>query len=359
MFLFPYQYMDLSNLGELAKYSSGTMHSFPSFNLQKDGPRFEERLVKTLTQTTAFEAVMRIRCTKGMKITNFYGNFFIRGSDLMALPNCDTESVFAFDLAHDEQNLSSNYVTVQAALLYTSSDSERRIRVMTQALPVSSSSAEVIASADTDACCALLAKQALEVALKTSLDNARMRLQQTCVEIIQAAKGGDKQRTVSGYPVPTEQNGGAPEERTIPDNLKLLPLYTLATMKNIAFRGGTDVHPDERVQAHHNLNGMFVSDSKQYIYPRMFSIHNMTSSAGLPTNDTGDDSEGYAGRNRIELPPVVNLSIDRLTSDGVFLLDNGVELYLWVGRTADLNVLSSLFGVHSLDDIDPLQVSIL
>jgi hypothetical protein len=27
--------------------------------------------------------VMRVRCTRGMRISNFYGNFFIRGTDLL------------------------------------------------------------------------------------------------------------------------------------------------------------------------------------------------------------------------------------------------------------------------------------
>lgn len=113
MFIFPYQYMDLASLGELPRFTAGTLRSYVSFNIERDGPRFEEELIKTLTQTTAFEAVMRIRCTKGMRITNFYGNFYIRGSDLLALPNCNTDSVFGFDLAHEEQSLPSNHVTIQ------------------------------------------------------------------------------------------------------------------------------------------------------------------------------------------------------------------------------------------------------
>ncbi|GAX25112.1 protein transport protein SEC24 [Fistulifera solaris] len=362
MYLFPYQYMDLASLGDLPKYTAGTLHSYPSFNLERDGQRFEEQLNKNLTQTTAFEAVMRIRCTKGMKITNFYGNFFIRGQDLMALPNCNTDSVYAFDLAHDDQNLLQSFVTVQAALLYTSSVGERRIRVMTQALPVTSSTSDVIASIDCDACSALMAKQALDFSLKTGLDQARMRMQQVCVEVIRSAKGGDK-RMVSGYAVPPadQSGGGAGEDKSIPDNLQLLPLYTLAMMKNVAFRGGTDVHPDERIQAHHLLNAMYVNDSKHYVYPRMFEIHNMGQSSGLPSEDSVNESDEdrTAGRNRILLPPVANLSVERLTSDGVFLLDNGVEMYLWVGRTADMNVIGSLFGVHSLDDVDPQQVKVL
>lgn len=361
LYLFPYQYMDLASLGDLAKYSAGTMQSFVNFNESKDGPRFQGQLQKNLTQTTAFEAVMRIRCTKGMRITNFYGNFFIRGSDLLALPNCNADSVFGFDLAHDEQTVAASHVTVQAALLYTSSNGERRIRVMTQALPVSSLSSEIVASLDSDACVALMSKQALDVCMKSSLDNARMRLQQVCVELIKTSKGGDK-RTVSGYsvPPPSGQGGGSDDaDKPIPENVSSLPLYTLATMKNVAFRGGTDVHPDERAQSHYTLNSMWVDQTKVFVHPRLFAIHEMEAHAGLPVEgNNGVPADRVAGRNRILLPAAIPLTVDRLSSNGIFLLDNGVEMYLWVGRTADMNVMASLFGVHSLDEMDPQQVRV-
>ena len=32
------------------------------------------------------QAVMRIRCSKGLRISTFHGHFFIRSSDLLALP---------------------------------------------------------------------------------------------------------------------------------------------------------------------------------------------------------------------------------------------------------------------------------
>jgi len=357
MFLFPYQYMDLAALGELAKYTAGSMHSYPMFQKEQDGPRFEAQLKQILTQKTAFESVMRIRCTKGMRITNFYGNFYIRGTDLMALPNCNHDSVFGFDLVHEDPNLAASHVTVQAALLYTSSEGERRIRVMTQAIPVTGLLTEVVASVDADAATCLMAKQAVELVLKSGLDNARMRMQQVCVEMIRAAKEGDK-RTVSGYSVPGQQQQNT-AEKPIPKNLKLFPLYALATMKNVAFRGGTDVHPDQRVQAYYLVNELFVTDMKHFVYPRMFSLHEMEPTAGLPSPTAGDaDPETIAGRDCIQLPPVVDLSVERLSSNGVFLLDNGVEMYLWVGSSADLNIVGSLFGVHSLDDIDPMQIKV-
>lgn len=354
LYLFPYQYMDLASLGDIAKYTAGSLHSYVNFNQPRDGERFEAQLHKSLVQPTAFESVMRIRCTKGMRITNFYGHFFIRGTDLLALPNCNAESVFGFDLAHEEQSVAaSSYITVQAALLYTSSDGERRIRVMTQALPTTAVHSEMIAAVDPEACCTLLAKQGLDVGIKSSLDNARMRLQQVCVEMIKAGKEGDR-RVVSGYAVPPpsaqQQADNDGEEKPIPDNLAQLPLYTLAMMKNVAFRGGTDVHPDERMQAHFLVQNMYVDASMTYMVPKLFAIHSMDSRAGLATD------EGGVGRNRIRLPPTVRLSVESLSSDGVFLLDNGVEMFLWVGRTADMSVVASLFGVHTLEDMDVQQV---
>ena len=365
MFLFPRAYIDVASLGDLPKLTAGTLRTYPGFNYDTDGPRFESELCRTLTQTTAFEAVMRIRCTRGMRISNFYGNFFVRGTDLLALPNCNADSTFAFDLVHDEQTLNSSFVTVQSALLYTSSEGERRIRVVTQALPITNLASDVIQSVDADALTALLAKQGLDIAIKSNLDNARGKLQQVCVDVIRASKEGDKPRTISGYAAPPpmhqqQQQGQEDEKKPVPENLKLLPLYTLALMKNVALRGGTDIHPDERVHAMHRLMNMWVTDSKHFVYPRMFSLHDMSSNAGLPSNTepAEGEEEKYAGQDCIELPKVLNLTVDRLASNGIFLLDNGLDMFLWVGRSSDPSILNSLFGTNSLEGIDMSQVKL-
>ena len=38
---------------------------------------------------------MRIRCSTGLRISAFFGHFFIRSTDLLALPACDTDKVCA------------------------------------------------------------------------------------------------------------------------------------------------------------------------------------------------------------------------------------------------------------------------
>ena len=87
MFLFPSQYIDVATLSELSKVTAGTTYTYVGYNPSAHGNQFGSQLHRRLTQGTAFESVLRIRCTKGMRISNFHGNFFIRGTDLLALPN--------------------------------------------------------------------------------------------------------------------------------------------------------------------------------------------------------------------------------------------------------------------------------
>lgn len=77
------------------------------------GAKYEHDLHHVLTRATAFEAVMRVRATRGIRFSNFYGNYFVRGTDLLALPNCTADSSFSLDMAYDEAVLSAQAVTIQ------------------------------------------------------------------------------------------------------------------------------------------------------------------------------------------------------------------------------------------------------
>ncbi len=60
----------------------------------------------------------------------------------------------------------------------------------------------------------------------------------------------------------------------------------------------------------------------------------------------------------IQLPPRLNLSSEKLDRSGVFLLDNGLELLLWIGRATPPEILDSLLGQPSLDLIVCGKVSL-
>lgn len=350
--MFSNQYTDVATFATLAKYTSGNTYYYPGFFGPRDGEKFEFELSQTLTKATAFEAVMRVRATKGLRISNFYGSFFIRGTDLLALPNCTSDSVFAMDLAYDDPTLNATAITVQAALLYTNSNGERRIRVHTMVIPVTQSLPEMLASTDIDCAVNITAKQAIEISLKSGLDNSRQRIHQNCVEILRGARSGSQQQGFGpGYQQRPDQSQQPP-----PPALQLLPLYSMSLQKNLALRGGADVRTDERAFFQNLLSNMDIEESKVFIYPRMFSIHDMPLDAGTPVDNAEDIPT--AGLARIRLPAILNLCHERLTSEGLFLLENGYDLFLWIGRNVSPAILDTLFGVSSLDGIDLSQLHI-
>ena len=108
----------------------------PGFYAARDADTLRHDLARVLTRKVAFEAVMRVRASRGVKVSAFHGNHFLRGADLLALPTCDEDKGFTCELAHEEQSLSCSHILIQAALLFTSSDGERRIRVHNLNLPV-------------------------------------------------------------------------------------------------------------------------------------------------------------------------------------------------------------------------------
>jgi len=59
----------------------------------------------------------------GLCIHTFHGNFFVRSTDLLSLPNISPDAGFGVQVSI-EDTLDMNYVSFQAALLYTSSKGE-------------------------------------------------------------------------------------------------------------------------------------------------------------------------------------------------------------------------------------------
>lgn len=100
---------------------------------------------------------------------------------------------------------------------------ERRIRVVTTALPTTNNLSEVFASADQIALATLLANKAVERSITHKLEDARDALFGKMVEILQAYKAS---MTAAG--------AGASAQLAIAENLKLLPVLVLGLLKNVS-----------------------------------------------------------------------------------------------------------------------------
>lgn len=157
-------YSDIATVSQVSKISGGSIHYYgnTSANLlnskQRVLARLEEDLGHYLTRSIGFEAVLRLRCTRGLNIHSFHGNFFVRSTDLLTLPNVNPDSGYAVQMSISDDLRDFNGVCFQAAILYTNPAGERRIRVHTMALPVVATVQEVIAAADQEAVIGMLCK---------------------------------------------------------------------------------------------------------------------------------------------------------------------------------------------------------
>ena len=126
-----------------------------------------------------------MRGPQGVRLSAYHGNFFVRSTDLLAVPNVNPDNAYTIQIALDE-NLTSQIAIFQTALLYTTSYGERRIRVLTTALPITNDISTLFRGVNSPAMATLLAKMAVERVFTAKLEDARDALVNKMVEILGA-----------------------------------------------------------------------------------------------------------------------------------------------------------------------------
>ncbi|XP_051834135.1 protein transport protein Sec24A isoform X1 [Antechinus flavipes] len=336
LFLLSGQYSDLASLGCISRYSAGSVYYYPSYHHQHNPVQVEKlqkELKRYLTRKIGFEAVMRIRCTKGLSIHTFHGNFFVRSTDLLSLPNVNPDAGYAVQMSVEENLTDIQVVSFQSALLYTSSKGERRIRVHTMCLPVVSTLNEVYLGADVQAITGLLANMAVDRSISASLSDARDALVNAVIDSLSAYRTS----------VLSSQQPGL----LVPFSLRLFPLFVLALLKQKSFQTGTIAHLDERVFAMCQVKNQPLVYLMLMTHPNLYRVDNLSDEGALNIND-----------KTIPQPSILQLSVEKLSRDGAFLMDAGTVMMLWVGKNCGQNFLSQVLGVPNYASL-PLYMTYL
>ncbi|KAI9697113.1 MAG: COPII subunit [Bogoriella megaspora] len=330
MFLFSSQYQDVASLSNLPRYTGGQTYFYPAWLATRgeDAIKFAKEFSDYLSSEIALEAVLRVRATTGLRMSAFYGNFFNRSSDLCAFPAFPRDQAYVVEVAIDE-SLTKQFICLQAGVLHTTCNGERRIRVMTLSLPTTQVLADIYASADQQAVTMYYSHKAVEKALGGSLDSARDLLQNKVIELLQTYK-----KELAGG----NMGGGGLQ---FPSNLRGIPVLFLGLIKNLGLRKSAQIPSDLRSAALCLLSTLPLPLLTQYIYPRLYALHEMPDTCGVPSPETGE----------IVMPPPCNLSSERLVPYGLYLIDDGQTQFLWLGRDAVPALINDVFGVE-----DKMQV---
>mmetsp|Transcript_7595 Transcript_7595/g.23024 ORF Transcript_7595/g.23024 Transcript_7595/m.23024 type:complete len:1028 (+) Transcript_7595:426-3509(+) len=320
-------FLDVATIAPLAKYTGGELIYNPCFDLRRDGHLLVESVKRILGREIGWEGVMRIRASKGIRCSTFHGRFFIKTTDLLALPNIDPDKSFAVEFTYDENVLEHQVFCVQIALLYTTSSGERRIRVHTVTIPVVSSLGDLFLYTDAQATTNLLVRKAGEALRDKRLEDVRKTILDPLVHALSAYRQATRsQFTSSGMAAGT---GGL----VLPESLSLLPLLLQGHLKSPIFSRDAytlfGFRTDDKSAAQHALNIASSAVTTCIAYPTILPVFPLDDQpeAGVYT----EDENGVIG---VTLPHALPACQETLHPERVLLIDDGIATIVWIGSAA-------------------------
>ncbi|KAJ3044187.1 COPII coat Sec23p-Sfb3p heterodimer component [Rhizophlyctis rosea] len=342
MYLFPSAYIDVATIGAVSALTGGDIYNYMNFEVNRDGQRFMGDLKRSLSRSFGYDALLRVRVStaqpsdsfQGLKIAEYFGNFYMRNATDIELAGLDSAKTVGIALKHDGKLDEKAETAIQAALLYTTSSGQRRIRVHNISIPNTALLGNVFRCADMDTTMNYLAKAAVAQTVNVPIKTVRDQLGEKCIKILTAYRKHAASST-------------SPGQLILPESFKLYPLYNLCLLKNKAFRAG-EMSSDVRVYNMRLLKSLSVGDSIALLYPRMLPLHNLQGEFGE-----------IDARGQVKLPHGVRVSHERLDPSGAYLIENGQQMALWLGRGISVDFLRSVFGVEALEAIDVRMRSLL
>eukprot|EP00898_Chlorokybus_atmophyticus_P000326 jgi/Chlat1/1294/Chrsp118S01733 len=315
--------VDIASLSVVPRVTGGQVYYYYPFNPAQDSAKLFNDVRWNVVRPQGFEAIMRVRCSSGLSVVEYMGNYCKRNAIDVDLPAVDCDKTFTVTFKHDDKLSEHQEVCLQCALLYTTIEGERRIRIHTLSLPATSVLANCFRGADLDAQFTHMCRHAVQQVPSSPLQTVRENMTAQTVAILHAYRK---------YCATASSTG----QLILPEALKLLPLYSLALFKSTGLRN--EVRVDERLYWLSRIWHLPAAMCVPMVYPRLLALHQMPSKE--------ETARGV-------LPPVLSLSSEKLDHDGLFLLENSDEALLWVGRAANPEALQQVFGAPTVDHIKP------
>ncbi|KAK6494003.1 protein transport protein Sec24D-like isoform X1 [Huso huso] len=327
LFLFPSQFVDVATLGDIPMHTGGALYKYNNFQIQSDGEHFLKDLRKDVEKKIGFDAIMRVRTSTGFRATDFFGAIYMNNTTDVEMAAVDCDKAVTVEFKHDDKLSEDTGALMQCALLYTTVGGQRRLRIHNLGLNCSSQLADLYKSCETDALINFFAKTAYRAMLNQPLKTVREILVNQTAHMLACY------RKHCASPSSASQ-------LILPDAMKIFPVYMNCLMKSYPLVGSPDISIDERAYQRQLVMSMDVADSQAFFYPRLIPVHNI---------DVNSDV----------MPSAVRCSEERLSEGGIFLLENGKHMFLWLGLACPPEAIQSLFNVPSFAHINTEATTLL
>ncbi|CAK7303104.1 Protein transport protein Sec24C [Vulpes lagopus] len=319
LFLFPNQYVDVATLSVVPQLTGGSVYKYACFQVENDQERFLSDLRRDVQKVVGFDAVMRVRTSTGIRAVDFFGAFYMSNTTDVELAGLDGDKTVTVEFKHDDRLNEESGALLQCALLYTSCAGQRRLRIHNLALNCCTQLADLYRNCETDTLINYMAKFAYRGVLNSPVKTVRDTLITQCAQILACYRKNCASPSSAGQLI-------------LPECMKLLPVYLNCVLKSDVLQPGAEVTTDDRAYVRQLVTSMDVAETNVFFYPRL-----------LPLTKSPIESATE--------PPAVRASEERLSNGDIYLLENGLNLFLWVGASVQQGVVQSLFNVSSFSQI--------
>ncbi|KAL7990341.1 hypothetical protein Chor_013771 [Crotalus horridus] len=300
LFLFPNQYLDVATMGVVPYQTGGSIYKYTYFQVETDQERFLNDL--------------RIRAT------DFFGAFCMSNTTDVELAGLDCDKTVTVEFKHDDKLREDSGALLQCAVLYTSCAGQRRLRIHNLSLNCCTQLADLYRNCETDTLINFLAKFAYRGVLNSPVKTVRDTLINQCAQILACYRKNCASPSSAGQLI-------------LPECMKLLPVYLNCVLKSDVLQPGSEVTTDDRSYIRQLISTMDVAETHVFFYPRL-----------LPLTKIDYNSNS--------LPTAIRNSEERLSKGDIYLLENGLNIFLWVGVNVQQGLIQNLFGVSSFSQIN-------
>jgi protein transport protein SEC24 len=336
-------------LNQICEYTNGHLYFFKKFNMDLHYKNIFNQIRRVLTRPIAWEGVNRTRFSLGYRISSYSTPILITNGDLFVFPTTDSDQNYLFSVSpppsktedgegsekkndfNQDFSKKENYVYIQSALLYSYGDGTRRIRVHNLCLPITTNIKYIYNEVNSEILATHYLKDTIDKLYKTkNISNAIISTDTQFKHFIDKVMSSQYKMNKELLP-----------------NLEYLPLYMIGMFKHRIFC-------KEEIEKNYDIdisNFLRISLQKlssqeilSFIVPSIYSLHELENDKNIGTynSETGE----------FNMPNMVSSNKSSMEDNGLYLIDNGYLLIIYVKHGVSAYIIKNLLGVDDLRSLN-------
>jgi len=338
--------INLLTLNQLCEFTNGNLYFYKKFNSDLHYKNIFNQIKKVLSRPIIWEGINKIKFSNNCKINGFITPILIVENELFVFPTADADQNYIFNVGYDKQNenennlknkqidnninnlaMKKNFIYIQNSLLYSFGNGKRRIRVHNLCLPISNDPKIIYGSMNSEIIANYYIRMTIDKIYKSktianSISYTETQFRLFLNKVLHCLK-------------------------QLPDNLSFLPYYMIGFFKNrLFFPNEIDKKYDIDLSNYLRIKfqKMYIKEALSYIIPMIYNINEIKkeNKIGVYDKELGI----------FNLPNNLPCSKKELKEDGLYLIDIGYLLILYVRKKINKNILRNLFGVDEFNSIN-------